>query len=92
MLKLNAFVVTYFDLDEIVTPRDSGWFMGYAPQSLEIETWNNSRQFTQVLTGMRTLWEPGNLYTFISYTRHQDTPHSPNREFFRKNILLFSFS
>ncbi len=29
MLKLNAFVMTYSDIDEVVTPRESGWFMGY---------------------------------------------------------------
>jgi len=89
MLKLNAFVMTYSDHDEVVTPRESGWFMGYVNQSLKIETWNNSRQFTEDLIGMRTLWEQGKLHTFISHTRHQDTPHSPNKEFFMKNILPF---
>jgi palmitoyl-protein thioesterase len=89
MLKLNAFVMTYSDIDEVVTPKESGWFMGYASQSLQIETWNHSRQFTEDLIGMRTLWEREKLYTFISHTRHQDTPHAPNREFFMKNILLF---
>lgn len=89
MLKLNAFVMTYSDIDEIVTPRESGWFMGYVNQSLKIETWNMSRQFTEDLIGMRTLREQGKLHTFISHTRHQDTPHKPNKEFFFQNILSF---
>ncbi|UJR30711.1 hypothetical protein I4U23_018231 [Adineta vaga] len=89
MLKLNAFVMTYSDLDEVVTPRESGWFRGYVSQTLKVETWNDSRQFTEDLIGMRTLWEQGKLYTFISHTRHQDTPHAPNREFFMSNILVF---
>jgi palmitoyl-protein thioesterase len=89
MLKLNAFVMTYSDIDEVVTPRESGWFMGYANESLKIETWNNSRQFTEDLIGMRTLLEQGKLHTFISHTRHQDTPHQPNKDFFLKNILPF---
>ncbi|CAF2498272.1 unnamed protein product [Rotaria sp. Silwood2] len=89
MLKLNAFVMTYSDLDEVVTPRESGWFLGYASQSLKVETWNNSRQFTENLIGMRTLSEQGKLHMFISHTRHQDTQHAPNRDFFMKNILQF---
>ncbi len=89
MLKLNAFVMTYSDIDEVVTPRESGWFMGYVNQSLKIDTWNTSRQFTEDLIGMRTLWEQGKLHTFISHTRHQDAPHKPNKDFFMKNILPF---
>jgi len=89
MLKLNAFVMTYSDIDEVVTPRESGWFMGYVNQSLKIETWNTSRQFTEDLIGMRTLWEQGKLHTFISHTRHQDAPHKPNKDFLMKNILPF---
>ncbi|CAF1147025.1 unnamed protein product [Rotaria sp. Silwood1] len=89
MLKLNAFVMTYSDIDEIVTPRESGWFLGYASQTLKVETWNNSRQFTENLIGMRTLWEQGKLHIFISHTHHQDTPHASNRDFFMKNIFQF---
>ncbi|CAF3308667.1 unnamed protein product [Rotaria socialis] len=68
ILKLNAFVMTYSDLDEVFTPRESGWFLGYAEQSLNIETWNTSRQFTEDLIGMRTLWKQGKLFMFISHT------------------------
>ncbi|CAF0962528.1 unnamed protein product [Adineta ricciae] len=89
MLKLNAFVMTYSDLDEVVTPKESGWFLGYAPDTLNIETWNNSRQLTEDLIGMRTLWEQGKVYRFVSHTRHQDGSHGANREFFMKNILIF---
>lgn len=89
MLKLNAFVMTYTDIDEIVTPKESGWFLGYSPNSLTVETRNSSRQFTEDLIGMRTLWEQGKLYTFVSHVRHQDVPHSPNRDFIFTNILPF---
>ncbi|CAF2371154.1 unnamed protein product [Rotaria sp. Silwood2] len=89
MLKLNAFVMTFSDIDEIVTPRHSGWFMGYARNSLHIETWNNSRQFKEDLIGLRTLWEQGKLYTFTSHVRHQDVPHTPNRDFIMQNIFPF---
>ncbi|CAF1628846.1 unnamed protein product, partial [Adineta ricciae] len=54
ILKLNSFVMTYSDIDEVVMPRQSGLFMGYMKNSLEIETWNNSRQFTENLIGLRT--------------------------------------
>ncbi len=89
MLKLNAFVMTYSDIDDVVTPRESGWFMGYTNHSLKVETRNISRQFTEDLIGMRTLLEQGKLYTFTSHTRHQDAPHKPNKDFFMKNILPF---
>jgi palmitoyl-protein thioesterase len=89
MLKLNAFVMTYSDIDEVVPPRQSGWFMGYAPNSLEVESWNNSRQFKEDLIGLRTLWEQGKIFTFISHVRHQDVPHTPNRDFIIQNILPF---
>ena len=56
MLKLNAFVMTYTDVDVVVMPKESGWFRGFQPNSLTVETWNNSRQFTEDLIGMRTLW------------------------------------
>ncbi|CAF0861597.1 unnamed protein product [Adineta steineri] len=89
MLKLNAFVMTYSDIDEIVAPRHSGFFMGYAPNSLHVETWNSSRQFTEDLIGLRTLFEQGKLYTFTSHVKHQDVPHKPNKDFLIKNIFPF---
>ena len=89
MLKLNAFVMTYSDIDEIISPRQSGIFMGYAPNSLNVETWNNSRQFTEDLIGLRTLWEEGKLYTFTSHVKHQDVPHAPNKDFLIQNIFPF---
>ena len=63
--------------------------MGYAPNSFNVETWNNSRQFTEDLIGLRTLWEQGKLFTFTSHVRHQDVPHTPNRDFIIKNIFPF---
>jgi hypothetical protein len=89
MLKLNSFVMTYSDIDEIMMPRESGLFRGYLPNSLNIETWNNSRQFTEDLIGLRTLLEQGKLFTFTSHVKHQDVPHTPNKDFFMKNILSF---
>ena len=89
MLALNAFVMTDSDIDEIITPIQSGLFMGYAPNSLEVETWNKSRQFTEDLIGLRTLWEQGKLYTFTAHVRHQDVTHAPNRDFLMKNIFPF---
>ncbi|CAF1020819.1 unnamed protein product [Didymodactylos carnosus] len=89
MLKLNAFVMTYSDIDEVITPPQSGWFMGYAPQSLDVEIWNQSRQFTEDLIGMRSLWEQGKLHLFTSHTKHADSQHAPSKEFFFQNILPF---
>jgi len=81
--------MTYSDTDEVVTLRESGWFIGYSSNSLKVETLNDSRQFLEDLIGMRPLWEQGKLYRFISHTRHQDASHTPNREFLRKNISPF---
>jgi palmitoyl-protein thioesterase len=89
MIRLNAFVMTLSDIDEIVEPRQSGWFMGYRPNSLEVETWNNSRQFTEDLIGLKTLLDQGKLHTFTCHARHQDVPHTPNKEFIIQNILPF---
>ena len=89
MLKLNSFVMIYSDIDEVVSPRQTGWFMGYKPNSLETETWNESRQFTEDLIGMRTLWEQGKLHLFTCHTKHQDAKHTPDKDFFFKNILTF---
>ncbi|CAF1410989.1 unnamed protein product [Adineta ricciae] len=89
ILKLNSFVMTYSDRDEVVMPRQSGLFMGYIKNSLEIETWNNSRQFTEDLIGLRTLWEQGKLFTFVSHVKHQDVTHEPNKEFLFQNIFPF---
>ncbi|CAF3355983.1 unnamed protein product [Rotaria socialis] len=89
MLKLNAFVMTISDIDEVIVPKESGWFMGYKPNSLDVETWNNSRQFTEDLIGLRTLWEQGKIFTFTSHVRHQDVTHEPNRDFILENIFPF---
>lgn len=89
MLKLNAFVMTYSDIDEIVEPRESGLFRGYQPNSLDVETWNNSRQFTEDLIGMKTLLEQGKLYTYKCHAKHQDVPHTPNRDFIIQNIIPY---
>jgi hypothetical protein len=63
--------------------------MGYAPNSLDVETWNNSRQFTEDLIGLRTLWEQGKLYTFTAHVPHQDVPHTSNKNFLLQNIFPF---
>lgn len=89
MLKLNAFVMTYSDIDDTITPPQSGWFIGYAPSSLQPELWNQSRQYTEDLVGMRTLEEQGKLHRFIGHTRHQDAQHAPDKDFFFQNILTF---
>jgi hypothetical protein len=89
MLKLNSFVMTYSDIDEIIEPRESGLFRGYLPNSLNVETWNNSRQFTEDLIGLGTLWKQGKLFIFTSHVKHQDVTHEPNKDFFMKNILSF---
>jgi palmitoyl-protein thioesterase len=89
MLKLNSFVMTYSEIDEIISPRQSGLFLGYLPNSLNVETINNSRQFTEDLIGLRTLTEQGKIFTFSYRVKHQDVPHAPNKEFFMKNIISF---
>ena len=89
ILKLNSFVMTYSDIDEVIMPRQSGLFLGYMKNSLEIETWNNSRQFTEDLIGLRTLWEQGKIFTFVSHVKHQDVTHEPNKEFLFQNIFPF---
>jgi palmitoyl-protein thioesterase len=89
MLKLNSFVMIYSDIDEVVAPPQSSWFMGYKPNSLQTETWNQSRQFIDDLIGMRTLWEQGKLYLFTCHTKHQEAQHTPDKDFFFNNILTF---
>jgi len=89
MIKLNSFVMTYSEIDEIIAPKQSGLFLGYLPNSLETETRNNSRQFTEDLIGMKTLWEQGKLFTFSYRVKHQDVPHKPNKDFIIKYILPF---
>ncbi|CAF1128606.1 unnamed protein product [Adineta steineri] len=89
MLKLNSFVMTYSDKDEVVSPRKSSWFLGYKPNSLDVEIWNQSRQFTDDLIGLRTLSEQGKLYQFTCHTKHQDAQHTPDKDFIFKNILPF---
>lgn len=89
MLKLNSFVMVYSDIDEVAAPPKSSWFTGYKPNSLETEAWNESRQFTEDLTGLRTLQEQGKLYFFTSHSKHQDAEHAPDKDFFFTNILTF---
>jgi palmitoyl-protein thioesterase len=89
MLKLNAFVMTYSDVDEVVTPGQSGWFLGYEPKSLRVESWNQSRQYTEDLLGLRTLWEQGKIHRFISHASHGESDHGPNKEFIFENIMPF---
>lgn len=89
MLKLNSFVMIYSDIDEVVSPPQSSWFMGFKPNTLEAETWNQSRQFTEDLIGMKTLLEQGKLHLFTCHTKHQDAQHTPDKDFIFKNILTF---
>ncbi|CAF0765905.1 unnamed protein product [Adineta steineri] len=89
MLKLNAFVMTYSDVDEVVAPSLSGWFLGYKPKSMDVETWNQSRQFTEDLIGLRTLWDQGKIYRFTSHVSHGASDHMPNKDFLFQNIMPF---
>jgi palmitoyl-protein thioesterase len=89
MLKLNAFVMTYSDIDEIVTPGLSGWFLGYELNSLRVEPWNQTRQYTEDLIGLRTLWEQGKIHRFTSHVPHGSSDHAPNKDFIFQNIMSF---
>ncbi|UJR07455.1 hypothetical protein I4U23_011744 [Adineta vaga] len=89
MLKLNAFVITYSDIDEIVSPPQSSWFMGFQPNSLQVEIWNQTSQFQDDLIGLRTLEEQGKLYRFPCHIKHQDAAHTPDKDFIFHNILSF---
>jgi len=89
ILKLNAFVMTYSSVDEIVEPSLSGWFMSYRPKSLIVESWNQTRQYTEDLLGLRTLWEQGKIFRFISHVPHGDSDHAPNKDFIFQNIMPF---
>jgi len=89
MIKLNAFVMTYSDIEEIITPRESGLFRGYLPNSLDVETWNTSKQFTEDLIGLGTLLKQGKLFTFTGHVKHQEVTREPNKQFFMENIVSF---
>ena len=89
ILKLNAFVMTYSDVDKIVEPSLSGWFMTYKPNSLVVEAWNETRQYTEDLLGLRTLWEQGKIFRFTSHVPHPDSDHTPNKDFLFQNIMPF---
>jgi palmitoyl-protein thioesterase len=89
ILKLNAFVMTHSDVDETVEPSLSGWFLGYKPKSIEIELWNETRQFNEDLLGLRTLWEQGKIYQFTSHVPHGASDHTPNKDFIFQNIMPF---
>ena len=89
ILKLNSFVMVYSDIDEVVSPQQTGWFLGFRPNSLITESWNQSRQYTEDLIGLRTMQEQGKLHFFTCHTPHQDTEHTPDKQFFFDNILTF---
>jgi hypothetical protein len=89
MIKLNSFVMTYSEIDEIIASRQSGLFLGYLPNSFDVETRNNSRQFTKDLISLRTLWEQGKIITFSYRVKHQDVPHALNKDFFYEKYRLF---
>ena len=63
--------------------------MGYKANSLEIETWNQSRQFIDDLVGMRTLWKQHKLHLLTCHTKHRDARSAPNRDFFFRYMLKF---
>ena len=89
MLKLNSFVMTYSDIDEVIMPKESGLFLGYEKSSLEVETRNTSRQFNEDLIGLRTLLERGKLFTYTCHVKHQEVTHEPNKSFFFEKIISF---
>ena len=89
MLKLNAFVMVYSDMDVVVSPQQTGWFLGFRTNSLVTESWNQSRQYTEDLIGLRTMQEQGKLHYFTCHTPHQESEHAPDKQFFFENILAF---
>jgi palmitoyl-protein thioesterase len=89
ILKLNSFVMTHSDVDKVVQPSLSGWFSGYKPNSIAVESWNETRQFTEDLLGLRTLWEQGKIYQFTSHVPHAESDHAPNKDFIFQNIMSF---
>lgn len=87
ILKLNTFAMTYSDVDEIVEPSQSGWFLDYKPNSIVIEAWNESRQYTEDLLGLRTLEQQGKLLRFTTHVPHGDSDHDANKAFLFQNII-----
>jgi hypothetical protein len=63
--------------------------MTYQPNSLVVETWNQSRQYKEDLLGLRTLWEQGKIFRFTSHVPHAESDHSPNKDFLFQNIMPF---
>lgn len=89
MLKLNSFIMVYSDNDDVVSPPQSGWFLGYEKDSLNSESFNQSRQYTEDLIGLSTLMKQGKLYQYTSHVKHRQAAHQPNKDFLLENIFPF---
>ena len=80
----------YSTIDDIVRPRESGWFEFYPAHSqAAVVPLRQSAAYQSDLIGLRTLDESGRLWMYSCDCRHQDYPTEACHAVFNAHTLPF---
>lgn len=87
---LDNLVLVKSEVDNIIVPRESGWFYFYAENSKStIVPLEKSDLYTQDWIGLRKLNEAGRLHMISTRCRHQDYPEEVCKNYFESYTLPY---
>lgn len=88
LASLNSFTMLYSTVDNIVTPKESGWFEFFADGSHStVVPLRQTPLYTEDRLGLRTLDERGALHMYACDCRHQDYPEEVCKDLFDQYTL-----
>lgn len=89
LLALNAFVMVHSDIDQVIIPRESGWFWFYHEKSHKVVPLRNSTQYLEDWLGLRTLDKRGALHFLLNHVKHQDYFNDRDKSFLFQHVMPF---
>lgn len=90
LLSLANFVMVYSTIDDVIVPRESGWFEFYAPDKHDsVVPLRQTDYYQQDWLGLRTLDESKRLQMYACQCMHQNYPDDQCRDVFTKFTLPY---
>jgi palmitoyl-protein thioesterase len=88
ILDLESFVMSYSTIDEVLIPRETGWFGAFANNSVaSVVPLDEQPMYKYDWIGLRTLHETGRLHRFTTSCVHNDYAGPCFEQYFIPNVL-----
>eukprot|EP00005_Dracoamoeba_jomungandri_P001287 CAMPEP_0174252088 /NCGR_PEP_ID=MMETSP0439-20130205/1713_1 /TAXON_ID=0 /ORGANISM="Stereomyxa ramosa, Strain Chinc5" /LENGTH=300 /DNA_ID=CAMNT_0015332581 /DNA_START=34 /DNA_END=936 /DNA_ORIENTATION=+ len=90
ILSLENFIMSYSSADDVLIPKETGWFGAYAADTTKVIIPLEQQQFyTEDWIGIKTLADTNRLIRFETNCSHPDYHSSCFDYFFNKNVMPY---